>query len=452
MKAYLIFDIGKTNKKAILYSPNFEILEEKSVHFNEITDEDGFPSDDLPRISGWVLEVTKNFLSDPRYEVIGINFSAYGASLVNIDRSGKVCTPFYNYLKPVPESVWEKFLAEEEDLLQRTASPELRMLNSGFQLYWLLHEKPESFAKIDTGFHLPQYLSFLLTQEKWNDWTGVGCHTCFWDFEKNSFANWVKKSGIEKLLPPFPNSSGTEKNLFGKEVKVGFGMHDSSAALLPYIRLMEEPFVLISTGTWSISFNPFDQRPLTENELDNDCLSFMQPDGTKVKGARIFLGKEYEVQIGKIAAHFGKDVEKLQHLEFSQQRIKSLFEENKKEIFQPMTFAGSGPKAKWEGSANPLGEFEEAKDAVLQLTLDIARWQKRSTDLVIGKSTTDGMILTGGFTKNKTFLTFLQLLYPDKKILLSNQTMASALGALLALDQSKLNKEILKIKEFRMDS
>ena len=43
MEAYLIFDIGKTNKKAILYNPDFEILEESSMHVAEIQDDDGFP-------------------------------------------------------------------------------------------------------------------------------------------------------------------------------------------------------------------------------------------------------------------------------------------------------------------------------------------------------------------------------------------------------------------------
>jgi sugar (pentulose or hexulose) kinase len=448
MEAYLIFDIGKTNKKAILYNPDFEILEESSMHVAEIQDDDGFPCDDLMKVSEWVLGVTEKFLKDPKYRVIGINFSAYGASLVHIDETGKVCAPFYNYLKPVPETLWEKFLAEEENLLQKTASPALRMLNSGFQLYWLKHEKLELFKKIRFSFHLPQYFSFLLTGEKWNDYTGVGCHTCFWDFEKKDFAHWVKKTQIEKILPPFPTETGVDKNLFDQKVKIGFGMHDSSAALLPYIRLMERCFVLISTGTWSISLNPFDQETLTAEELESDCLSFLQPDGRKVKGARIFLGKEYEVQVNRIASHFGDTVERLQKLEFSQNQIKSLFAENKKDVFQPICFQGSGPKVKWEGHENPLSQFSNAEDACLQLMLDLAKWQQCSTDLVLGKSKVSDIILTGGFTKNKTFLAFLQLLYPNQKIYLSNQPRASALGALLALDQSKLKQEILRIREF----
>ena len=59
---------------------------------------------------------------------------------------------------------------------------------------------------------------------------------------------------------------------------VGIGLHDSSAALIPYLMNFKEPFVLISTGTWCISLNPFNEAPLTKEELKSDCLSYMSYD------------------------------------------------------------------------------------------------------------------------------------------------------------------------------
>ena len=49
--------------------------------------------------------------------------------------------------------------------------------------------------------------------------------------------------------------------------KVGIGLHDSSAALIPYLVNFSMPFVLISTGTWCISMNPFSKTALTAEEL-----------------------------------------------------------------------------------------------------------------------------------------------------------------------------------------
>ena len=44
----------------------------------------------------------------------------------------------------------------------------------------------------------------------------------------------------------------------------------------------KEPFVLLSTGTWCISLNPFNQAALTVDELTNDVL-YIQYEGKQVK-------------------------------------------------------------------------------------------------------------------------------------------------------------------------
>ena len=81
-------------------------------------------------------------------------------------------------------------------------------------------------------------------------------------------------------------------------------IHVSSSALLPYLRAEQKPFLLISTGTWSITLNPFNQALLTDEELEQDCLNFLRLDGQAVKASRLFLGKEYKTQISSLLAHF----------------------------------------------------------------------------------------------------------------------------------------------------
>ena len=55
-------------------------------------------------------------------------------------------------------------------------------------------------------------------------------------------------------------------NYNGTRIKIGVGIHDSSSALLPYVRSVKKTFVLVSTGTWSISLNPFSKTHLTEDD------------------------------------------------------------------------------------------------------------------------------------------------------------------------------------------
>ena len=132
----LIFDIGKTNKKILLFNRNLEIVHEEETRFEEIPDDDGFMGDDIERLEGWILDACRKFVQDEAHDVRGINFTTYGATLVYLDSEGKRLTPVYNYLKPMPEGVVGPLYEAnggEEEFCRRTASPAMGMLNSGLQ-------------------------------------------------------------------------------------------------------------------------------------------------------------------------------------------------------------------------------------------------------------------------------------------------------------------------------
>ena len=122
----LIFDIGKTTKKIIVFDNDFHVVEEQTVHFTEIIDDEGFPSEDLEAVTSWVNEVLSDYLQHPKYLVSHINFSTYGASMVHLDARGNAIKPFINYLKPFPAELKEKFLERYDNgdgICQTTASP-----------------------------------------------------------------------------------------------------------------------------------------------------------------------------------------------------------------------------------------------------------------------------------------------------------------------------------------
>src|SRR5690606_22982826 len=80
-------------------------------------------------------------------------------------------------------------------------------------------------------------------------------------------------------------------------VPCGIGVHDSSGALLPYLKQEKEPFALLSTGTWAISINPYNKTSLTESELNKDCLQFLSITGQPIKISRLFIGEEHKYQV-----------------------------------------------------------------------------------------------------------------------------------------------------------
>ena len=308
MKVIAVFDIGKTNKKFFLFDKNFKEVYKTYVQFEEVKDEDGFPCDDLQAIIKWVKQTLETVFQQEEYSIEAINFSTYGASFVHVDKKGKALTPLYNYLKPFPKDLLEGFYEKygaSATIARETASPQLGMLNSGMQLYWLKHKHPEVFKQVRWSLHFPQYLSYMLTGLPVSDFTSIGCHTNLWDFSKNDYHQWVYAEGIDQKLAPVVNTSTSiNTSLFGEKVKIGIGIHDSSSALLPYLRADKKPFLLISTGTWSIALNPFNEEALTDAELEQDCLNFLRIDGKPTKSARLFLGNEYSLQLKKLQEHY----------------------------------------------------------------------------------------------------------------------------------------------------
>ena len=317
-----IFDIGKTNKKVILYDEKYRIISEQTRQFEEVRDENGNSCDDITAITSWVSG-TLNFLQLlSNISLKGFNVSAYGASFVHLDKNFNIVAPLYNYLNPYPAALLKKFYAtygDEVRLSTETASPPLGNLNSGLQLFRIKHERPTLYNTITYSLHLPQYVSCLISSRACSDITSIGCHTYLWDFQKKQYHHWVIQEGINKKFPPIvkgdsvvPMRSVNEKH----DIVVGAGLHDSSAALIPYLMTFSEPFILLSTGTWCISLNPFNDSPLTAEELEKDCLCYLSFTGDPVKASRLFTGQEHEVQTKKLAEHFKKSKDYYQSIRF----------------------------------------------------------------------------------------------------------------------------------------
>jgi L-fuculokinase len=452
----LIFDIGKTAKKALVFDSNFHVLEEAVEHFTEITDEDGFPSEDLAHISRWIKEKAKFFFQHPSYHVTAINFSAYGASLVHLDKMHTPIYPFYNYLKPFPDDCKAEFCEHYNpagDLPAITSSPWLGMLNSGLQLYWIKKTNPEKFKRIHTVLHFPQYFPFLISQKKFTDITSVGCHTMLWDFPKNTYHNWVTEENLIPLFPAVtPSSHSVDTALFSIPIKLGIGVHDSSAALMPFLVSMNEPFMLLSTGTWNIAFNPFNNSPLSLLELKKDCLCYLSFEGKPVKASRIFLGHEHELQVKAIANHFDLHAEEISAIKFEHALfVKAVSDKDTQKTIYPLGMDGAGPFPEKVTKKTLWNNFPSAEEAYHYTVLQLARWQKVSLDLVDPERKIKTLIVVGGFTKNQLFLEALKHEVDHLKLFLSDHPRAAALGAawlVAGVETRRGKKDILQVTPF----
>ncbi|RYU90907.1 carbohydrate kinase [Mucilaginibacter terrigena] len=436
-----IFDVGKTNKKLFLFDENYQIVFEKSARFTQTVDEDGFPCENIESLRLSVFDSLSEVFRMKEYKIKSVNFSAYGASFVYVGADGKPLTPLYNYLKEYPEELSRQFYNEyggKDAVSLCTASPVLGSLNSGLQLYRLKYEQPEVFARIAHVLHLPQYLSFLLTGEPVSDLTSVGCHTHMWDFTANRYHEWIQREGIAMKLPPIVASGKVRPALFpGNNYKVGIGLHDSSAALIPYLVNFHEPFILISTGTWCISLNPFNHLPLTIDELKSDCLCYMQYQGKPVKASRLFSGYEHEQQTKRIAAHFNTNGIKYRNMAFDADVIKGL------KNSQPG--AASFEERKLDG-------FRNDTEAYHQLIIDLINQQIQSTQLVLNGTSVKRIFVDGGFSKNSIYMHLLAIAFPDIEVFSASMAQATAVGAALVIhkewNRKPIPNDIIQLKYY----
>ena len=441
-----IFDIGKTNKKFFLFDEEFNEVERQYIRFDEIPDEDGFLGENLPELVSWMKDTFSALLSNPKYSVQSLNFSTYGASLVHLDERNEPVGAFYNYLKPFPEHLKSAFLAKYKDQASfemETASPFMGHLNSGLQLYYIKHERPDLYAKIRKSVHFPQYLSSLFTGKFVTDYTSLGCHTGLWDFKENRYAEWVTNEGFDSLLAPVVASNELHTvTASGKTFKVGVGVHDSSSALIPYINATDEPFALISTGTWSICMNFFNEDSLTTRELEADCLNFLSIKGSSVKASRLFLGKHLSNKAKMLCDFFEVPYQSYKSLSWSDDFRSKRFDKKNlmfnHELLKPERFG-------YVNNDEPdYSVFESYEDALYHLMDELTDLQIASLKLSIGTSEVKKIYIDGGFSASEVFVQFLANKLSNYEIYSTSFSLGTALGAALLVNYRTLPNDFLK--------
>ncbi len=445
MKVTAVFDIGKTNKKFFLFDKNYQEVFKEYIRFDPVEDDDGDPCEDLEAIEAWMKKIFNQVCSKSKFKIQALNFSAYGASFVHIGADGKPVAPLYDYLKPAPRDLFDSFYQKyggTSKLCRETASPDLGFLNSGLQLYCLKHRKPEIFEKVKWSLHLPQYLSYLFTGNPISDYTSIGCHTTLWNFEKQDYHEWVYRESINDILPPLVNTDASVLRKFqSRQIKVGVGIHDSSAALLPYIRADQKPFLLVSTGTWSIALNGFSKDQLSDDDLEHDCLNYLRIHGQPVRACRLFLGHEYRTQVINLHQHFNKTYGYHRDVVFDREFFNKLKSDPALKFrFEHIDQQRAAPES------TDFSTFKTFEQALHQLVWELVELQVQCIRRAMGGTPIKKIYIDGGFADNDLFVQMLAHHFQGYKLRTTKSPLGSALGAAIVTSKPELNKKFLKKK------
>ena len=451
MKVMAVFDIGKTNKKVFLWNELYQIVFERQQNFNEIPDEAGFLGEDLPAVRSWMLQTFAEINALPEYQICALNFSGYGATVVFVNEKGHSVSPLYNYLKAFPEGLFPySNYGGEDEFARATASPILGNLNSGLQAFRVSQVSLEVWEKTRWVMHWPNFLSSIFTGNFASEITSIGCHTALWDFDKKTYHDWVTDFGLRNKLPEIAPSNTSYLNE-ETNIPVGLGLHDSSSALVPYLRVMHSPFLLLSTGTWCIAMNPFDEEPLSAIELKNDVLCFLQGNGKPVKAARLFAGNTHEIQIKRLQEHYQVSPTQYKSVEFNASYLEVL--DNQMKNIPSVEQAHMDYLVDCAFNVRDLNKFPTYELAYVQLMIDLACQQIFSLRLLLKEDTPVTKILVdGGFSKNPLYMNFLVHAFPAFEIYGAEVAQASSLGAALMMHETwntnEIPMDLVKIKKF----
>ncbi|MDW6026239.1 FGGY-family carbohydrate kinase [Mesorhizobium sp. BAC0120] len=416
-----VIDIGKTNAKVVVV--DLDRRAETGVRRmpNAVLRDGPYPHFDTERLWAFVLDSLAALNREQRIDAVSI--TTHGATAALIDAGGRLALPILDYEHDGPDRVAGEYDAERPPFAE-TGTPRLPVgLNLGAQLFWQARTFPEDFARTASILMYPQYWAFRLTGVRANETTSLGCHTDLWGVREGHFSSLVERMGWRELMAPVRRAADRLSPILpevaaatglASGTPVHCGIHDSNASLLPHLIGREQPFSVVSTGTWVISMAIGGER--VGLDPTRDTLVNVSAFGEPVPSARFMGGREFAILVGENApASAGDEVEAV---------LKSPI------MLTPSIQRGSGPfpdrKSEWIGGEPEGGVRTAAASFYLALMTATA------LELIGAKGPA---IIEGPFAANVLFAKMLAAATAQPVISAGTSATGTSIGAaLLAAD------------------
>lgn len=415
-KAIAVFDIGKTNRKFVVFDSRGELLHVVTA-LNPPSGDPGY-LDDLHR---WMDATLDEALHFPQFQLEGLNFTTHGAAMVLADAHFAPLAPLTDYLAPYLEPLRSAFAERynaNATLELSARCPIEGHLNAGLQLYHLVHECPGLMPHARHALHLPQYLSARYTGTAAGDFTSTGCHTLLWNFDARAPQAWLGSEGLLHLLPePAPPSHSSKVQRRGKQIMIGKGMHDSSAALLAY--QYEPPYTFIATGTWWVVMHPLNQKHFEPTDLHNGLMCYLDPYGQPVTSWRMPGGRIHDVALKALASVFNLPQQAAEQVTYT--------------ALMPGR-AVALPQNETDFSAWCLQHaFHSFDEAYAALITSLVAQLAAGIRLAEGGNEARRLYVEGGITANISWMNALSAAFPHKAVMAVEHSHAPARGAVMAM-------------------
>lgn len=450
--ALAVLDIGKTNKKLVIYDDMMNLVTIRKRAIDTIS-VDGLDLEDIETVVQWFLEELRDLSA--QYNIKAISITTHGATLVCVDSQGKPSMSPVAYTNEVDDSVHKRFwetMGNPKDLQRQTATAEIKPLINVGKLLWYMKERwPEDFAKTSHILFYPQYFAYRLTGKVAADITSVGCHGYLWDFHRQEWSAVCDKLGIRTMLPLQPSLPGeclgtitrdvADSSGLSPDTLVTMGIHDSNSSLIPYLITQEKDFVLNSTGTWCVAMHPANDVVFEENELGKMVFYNLSFEAKPIKTSILMGGFEYSVYTDALMKHHQLS----DWPDYDPQMYADILD-NPRTFLLPTMLPGAGqfPEAVArviDGSNEYAIEdilaqkvwpeaFNDYQSGFALANLSLAI-QTRIALQRVGLTPGTKVFIEGGFRQNTNYGALLGALLPDNPLYLTSLDEATSFGAAL---------------------
>jgi sugar (pentulose or hexulose) kinase len=307
-----VIDIGKTNAKVVLIDTRTGQQTASLGRPNTIRPDGPYPHADIEGLWTFILDALTALHAE--HGVDGISITTHGATGALL-AGDALALPVLDYEFDGPEALANDYASVRPDFGE-SLSPRLpNGLNWGAQLFWQSRTFPEAFAKVTAILPYPQYWAWRLTGVLASEVTSLGCHTDLWAPDRGDFSSMVEALGWRALFPevrPAVSIIGTLRPEIAAQTglpettPVTSGIHDSNASLVPHLGQHDEPFTIVSTGTWSILMTVGGSTAALDPRKDS--LANVDAFGRAVPTARFMGGREFDALVPEIVEPSRADI------------------------------------------------------------------------------------------------------------------------------------------------
>ena len=259
---YLAVDIGASSGRHILgHLENGKMVLEEIYRFeNGMVKKDGELCWEFDRIFGEVVNGLKKCREIGKIPV-SMGVDTWGVDFVLLDKDEKVLGNTVGYRDHRTDGMDDEVykIISQDDLYARTGIQKA-IFNTVYQLMAVKKNHPEYLEKAETLLHVPDYLHYLLTGKKTNEYTEattgqlVNPETRNWDYELIDMLGYPRRIFRKLIMPGTVIGNLSEK----MQEEVGFDLevvapctHDTGSAVLA-VPANDDDFIYISSGTWSL--------------------------------------------------------------------------------------------------------------------------------------------------------------------------------------------------------